>query len=174
LTRKTDDLFPAFWKVAKSGNSAAESGHGREGGNILPSIAVHQVWTAAIDIDANAHGHRDDCHSSGDRGPTFHRREKRSATSVVFEESTYTPAVNPPNAEEVLVEAGKRKVLRGCIEGLPDAFREVLVLRELEEMSYRQIADVTGLPAGTVMSRLSRARKRLEECARARKMESYK
>jgi RNA polymerase sigma-70 factor, ECF subfamily len=105
---------------------------------------------------------------------TFHRREKRSATSVVFEESTYTPAVNPPNAEEVLVEAGKRKVLRGCIESLPDAFREVLVLRELEEMSYRQIADVTGLPAGTVMSRLSRARKRLEECARVREMESYK
>jgi RNA polymerase sigma-70 factor (ECF subfamily) len=82
--------------------------------------------------------------------------------------------MNPPNAEEALVEAGKRKVLRECIEGLPDAFREVLVLRELEEMSYRQIADVTGLPPGTVMSRLSRARKRLEECARAREMESYK
>jgi RNA polymerase sigma-70 factor (ECF subfamily) len=95
-------------------------------------------------------------------------------TSVVFEESTYSPDVNPPNAEELLVEAGKRKVLRGCIAGLPDAFREVLVLRELEEMSYRQIADVTGLPAGTVMSRLSRARKRLGECARAREMESYK
>jgi RNA polymerase sigma-70 factor (ECF subfamily) len=82
--------------------------------------------------------------------------------------------VNPPNAEEVLVEADMRKVLRGCIEALPDAFREVLVLRELEEMSYRQIADVTGLPAGTVMSRLSRARKRVEECARAHEMESYK
>jgi RNA polymerase sigma-70 factor (ECF subfamily) len=105
---------------------------------------------------------------------TFHRREKRSATSVAFEESIHTPAVNLPNAEEALVEANNRKMLRGCIDGLPEAFREVLVMRELEEMSYRQIADVTGLPVGTVMSRLSRARKRLEECAKARAMESYK
>jgi RNA polymerase sigma-70 factor (ECF subfamily) len=57
-------------------------------------------------------------------------------------------------------------ILRTCIETLPDEFREVLVLRELEEMSYREIAQVTSLAIGTVMSRLSRARKRLEECAR--------
>jgi RNA polymerase sigma-70 factor (ECF subfamily) len=46
-------------------------------------------------------------------------------------------------------------------------------MRELEEMSYRQIADTTGLAAGTVMSRLSRARKRLEDCA-GRKQEASK
>jgi RNA polymerase sigma-70 factor (ECF subfamily) len=98
---------------------------------------------------------------------TLHRREKRNV-SVVFDEATHTPSVNPPNAEESLVEADKRTFLQNCIEGLPEAFREVLVMRELEEMSYRQIADVAGLPPGTVMSRLSRARKRLEECAKAR------
>ena len=82
--------------------------------------------------------------------------------------------MNPPNAEQALVEAGKKTILKNCIEGLPQTFREVLVMRELEEMSYRQIADVAGLPAGTVMSRLSRARKRLEECAKGRDMESDK
>lgn len=105
---------------------------------------------------------------------TFHRREKRNATSVVFDEAAHTSSVNTPSAEDALVEASNRSTLRNCIECLPEAFREVLVMRELEEMSYRQIADVTGLPVGTVMSRLSRARKRLEECAKARNMESGK
>ena len=97
---------------------------------------------------------------------TFHRREKRNL-SVAFDEAAHTPSVSLPNAEESLVEADNRTILRNCIEGLPEVFREVLVMRELEEMSYQQIADVAGLPAGTVMSRLSRARKRLEECAKA-------
>jgi len=105
---------------------------------------------------------------------TFHRREKRNAASVVFDEAAHTPPVNLPNAEQALVNAGKRTILQNCIEGLPEAFREVLVMRELEEMSYRQISDVSGLPAGTVMSRLSRARKRLEECAKGRDVESDK
>ena len=99
---------------------------------------------------------------------TLHRREKRNATSIVFDEAAYTPAVSPPNPEEALVNAGNQTILQNCIEGLPPEFREVLVMRELEEMSYRQIADVAGLPPGTVMSRLSRARKRLEECAKVR------
>jgi len=99
---------------------------------------------------------------------TFHRREKRNVTSVVFDEAAHTPSVNPPDAEEALVVASKKTILKDCIEGLPDAFRGILVMRELEEMSYRQISDVSGLPPGTVMSRLSRARKRLEECAKAR------
>ena len=55
---------------------------------------------------------------------------------------------------------------------LPLDFREVLIMRELEEMTYQEIADVTGLALGTVMSRLSRARKRLEECAGKRAMET--
>jgi RNA polymerase sigma-70 factor (ECF subfamily) len=44
-------------------------------------------------------------------------------------------------------------------------FRDVIVMRELEEMSYREISEVVAVPVGTVMSRLSRARKRLEDCA---------
>jgi len=44
---------------------------------------------------------------------------------------------------------------------LPTAYREILLLREVEELSYREIADITGTPVGTVMSRLSRAREAL-------------
>jgi RNA polymerase sigma-70 factor (ECF subfamily) len=99
---------------------------------------------------------------------TFLRREKRNVTSIAFDEAAHTPTVHPPNPEEALVNASKQTILKDCIEGLPQEFREVLVMRELEEMSYRQIAEVAGVPPGTVMSRLSRARKRLEECAKAR------
>lgn len=53
--------------------------------------------------------------------------------------------------------------VRAMIRRLPEPFRETLVLRELEELSYKQIAEVTGVPVGTVMSRLARARQMLTE-----------
>ena len=105
---------------------------------------------------------RNTCH-------TWRRREKRDVTKVLFDEADHTPDLDAPDAEERLVEATKMNTLRHCIETLPVEFREVLVMRELEEMSYQQVAEVANLPVGTVMSRLSRARKRLEECAGRRK-----
>jgi len=54
--------------------------------------------------------------------------------------------------------------LEQAIEELPAEFREVLVLRELEGMSYKEISDISDIPIGTVMSRLARARKRLQQC----------
>jgi RNA polymerase sigma-70 factor (ECF subfamily) len=53
--------------------------------------------------------------------------------------------------------------VRKALDELPAEFREVVVLRELERLSYQEIAEVSGVPVGTVMSRLSRARKRLEK-----------
>jgi RNA polymerase sigma-70 factor (ECF subfamily) len=53
--------------------------------------------------------------------------------------------------------------VRAMIQRLPEPFRETLVLRELEELSYKEIAEVTGVPVGTVMSRLARARRMLTE-----------
>jgi len=50
------------------------------------------------------------------------------------------------------------KTIRDLVAALPAAFREVIVLREIEDLSYREIADVVGVPVGTVMSRLARAR----------------
>jgi len=48
--------------------------------------------------------------------------------------------------------------MQRLITQLPDAFREAIVLREINDLSYREIADITGAPVGTVMSRLARAR----------------
>ena len=61
------------------------------------------------------------------------------------------------------VAKAKQAEVRKAIEKLPDAYREVIVLREFEELSYEQIAQVLDCPSGTVMSRLSRARERLRE-----------
>jgi RNA polymerase sigma-70 factor (ECF subfamily) len=63
--------------------------------------------------------------------------------------------------EAALLRSGDVATVRGAIEALPEPFRETLVLRELEELSYRQIAEVTAAPIGTVMSRLARARQML-------------
>ena len=58
-------------------------------------------------------------------------------------------------------------VLRAALEALPLEFREALVLRELEGFSYKEIAEVADVPVGTVMSRLARARRQLQNiCAR--------
>ena len=62
------------------------------------------------------------------------------------------------SAEDLLVREAGVKELRQAIDALPQPFKETLVLRELQEMNYRQIAEITGAPIGTVMSRLARAR----------------
>lgn len=72
-------------------------------------------------------------------------------------------AADEPSAEERLVGAAERDYVLRALAELPPAYREVLVLREIEELSYREIADVTGAPIGTVMSRLSRARGELRK-----------
>jgi RNA polymerase sigma-70 factor (ECF subfamily) len=80
-----------------------------------------------------------------------------------FDENFFPPDSRAPNPEEVVLQSDSDTLVRKALEKLPPNFREVLVLRELEGMSYREIADITGLPAGTVMSSLSRARGRLRE-----------
>ena len=63
-----------------------------------------------------------------------------------------------PDPEAVAMEASQSRKLDEVIALLPNEFREVLVLREMEDMSYRKIAEITGAPIGTVMSRLARGR----------------
>lgn len=103
---------------------------------------------------------------------TWQHRQNRDADAVPFDEVAHSTIQDAGALERDLADRQKMRVLRNCIEMLPLDFREVLVMRELEEMSYREIASVTGLPIGTVMSRLSRARKRLEACAANRIMEA--
>ena len=67
------------------------------------------------------------------------------------------PDPAPTPEEEVFRKVDAARV-RAALETIPEPFREVVVLRELEDLSYAEIAQVTGVPVGTVMSRLSRGR----------------
>ena len=63
-----------------------------------------------------------------------------------------------PSPEDEVIRKAEINRLRGAIEAMPEPFREAVVLRELEDLSYAEIAEVTGVAIGTVMSRLSRGR----------------
>ena len=65
--------------------------------------------------------------------------------------------------EEAAAQVGRLRQLEAQLALLPEEFRSTLMLREMEDLSYRQIAEVTGAPIGTVMSRLARARALLRE-----------
>jgi RNA polymerase sigma-70 factor (ECF subfamily) len=68
---------------------------------------------------------------------------------------------NAKDAHEIFVSNEDSDIVRSAIDGLSVEFREIILLREFEELSYQEIADVLGCPAGTVMSRLGRARAKL-------------
>jgi RNA polymerase sigma-70 factor (ECF subfamily) len=89
-------------------------------------------------------------------------RKNRSPEAVSDLDGTNEPVETAASAEEDLVRRADGARLSRALEELPAEFREVLVLRELEELSYREIAEVAGIPVGTVMSRLARARRRLQ------------
>jgi len=80
-----------------------------------------------------------------------------------FDENLCSPHSRNPNPEEAALRNDRGAVVRKALETLPANFREVLILRELEGLSYKEIAEITGMPAGTVMSSLSRARDRLRQ-----------
>jgi RNA polymerase sigma-70 factor (ECF subfamily) len=71
--------------------------------------------------------------------------------------------VDNDTPESILAQRSEEAMLRTTIESLPEPFRETLVLRELEELSYKEIAQLTNVPIGTVMSRIARARAMLAE-----------
>ena len=75
-------------------------------------------------------------------------------------------AVESGTPETILIERSNSQLLQSAIDELPVQFREVILLCEVEEMSYEEIAETVSVPIGTVMSRLSRARKRLRESLR--------
>jgi RNA polymerase sigma-70 factor (ECF subfamily) len=72
--------------------------------------------------------------------------------------------------EAQLIRGELQEQLAAAVEALPFPFREVIVLREIQELSYQEIAVITGVPIGTVMSRLSRARRRLQRALEAQGM----
>lgn len=93
---------------------------------------------------------------------TWLTRNRQRAPAASFDEGLHDVATDTSNPEIILQQRTDRDAVKLAIEELPIEFREVLILREFEGMSYQQIASVADLPVGTVMSRLARARQRLE------------
>lgn len=94
---------------------------------------------------------------------TWLHQNRAQQHAVEFDEILFGPDLLASNPEHVTLQLGCSNLLRRALEYLPPNFREVLILRELEGMSYKEISAVTGMPAGTVMSSLSRGRDRLRQ-----------
>jgi len=88
---------------------------------------------------------------------TWMARNRRKEMVVIQDEGLQAPD-ETPSAEADLIARADAVALERAIDGLPLAFRETLVMREFSELSYREISEATGVPVGTVMSRLARAR----------------
>ena len=88
----------------------------------------------------------------------------RARLTVPLElEDQETVAVTWETPESLVVASGTRQTIQDALERLPLSYREVILLCEVEEMKYQQISEILAVPIGTVMSRLSRARKILRE-----------
>jgi RNA polymerase sigma factor (sigma-70 family) len=141
LTRDEHDaqdvVQDAYLRALKyfGGFRGAESGEGR-------------AWLLAI-VRNTAH--------------TWRRRWRSEGSIAEFDEQLHSEAVADDHPEAALLRDAARESLHAVLDRLPPEFREVIVLRELEGLSYKEIGEVTGVPLGTVMSRLSRARRRLQD-----------
>jgi RNA polymerase sigma-70 factor (ECF subfamily) len=90
------------------------------------------------------------------------QRRSRGATTP-FDEEVHAAGSDAADPEGQLLRQDRVQAVRRAVEELPPDLREVVVLRELEGLSYKEIAAIAEIPLGTVMSRLSRARERLRE-----------
>jgi RNA polymerase sigma-70 factor (ECF subfamily) len=91
------------------------------------------------------------------------KRDRGQEPQTSFDEQVHGHDPAAPDPEAALLSKVSGEALRQALEALPEEFREAIVLRELDGLSYKEIADVTGVPIGTVMSRLARARGRLQQ-----------
>jgi RNA polymerase sigma-70 factor, ECF subfamily len=90
------------------------------------------------------------------------RRKGVRERTASFDEELHNNCSAAADPEASLLQKERAGLLRQALAELPVELREVLVLRELDDLSYREIASIAGVPLGTVMSRLSRARRRLQ------------
>ncbi|MDR7095624.1 sigma-70 family RNA polymerase sigma factor [Hydrogenophaga laconesensis] len=116
------------------------------------ACAKWRLWTAGTDLRAWLFTLMHNLYASGLR--QAQRREGRGV--VVYPDDVVAELVAPDSAQDLVLD------LQRCLLRLPEEQRVVLLLVSLEDMSYEQVARITGCPIGTVMSRLSRARTRLQ------------
>ena len=102
---------------------------------------------------------------------TWLERNRNGSTMIALEEQVEDPIEPSPDPEELLLISIDREHVTRALEQLPLEFREVIVLRELEGFSYKEIATTIGIPLGTVMSRLSRGREWLRRLLSSPKKE---
>jgi RNA polymerase sigma factor (sigma-70 family) len=127
------------------------------------ATALFQSWSFSVDRDGTRTGW-------GIQYAFFAAGGNRShATRVLL----LRAATNPPDGDALIamtpdpeiesIRQDEERTLERLVAGLPEIYREVLILREVEDMDYRAIATVINVPLGTVMSRLARARAMLKE-----------
>jgi RNA polymerase sigma-70 factor (ECF subfamily) len=95
---------------------------------------------------------------------TWYQEQQKQRQETVFDEDVHdfsAAGTADGNPELLLMQKDCERQLQQALHALPLEFREVMVMRELEELSYKQIAAIVGIPIGTVMSRLGRGRKLL-------------
>jgi RNA polymerase sigma-70 factor (ECF subfamily) len=94
---------------------------------------------------------------------TWLRRARPSDLAVPFDDELHDDHTKASNPETQALRKASGQSIQQALEDLPVGLRETIVLREIEGLSYAEIADVAAIPIGTVMSRLSRARRRLQQ-----------
>ena len=101
------------------------------------------------------------------RNTAFRWLQKNRAQQFAteFNEAIHSEECEGPNPENLLLQGADTQLLEQAMNVLPDRLREVLLLREQEGLSYKEIAEVAGVPIGTVMSTLFRARERFRHAA---------
>ncbi|MDQ6741114.1 MAG: sigma-70 family RNA polymerase sigma factor [Actinomycetota bacterium] len=100
----------------------------------------------------------------------LHQKQAQELT-IPFDDDLHNVASADLGPETLLLQSADTATLKAALLELPVAFREVMILRELEDLSYKEIATVVGVPLGTVMSRLARGRGRLQASLAARRSE---
>ena len=93
------------------------------------------------------------------------QKNRAQHLATEFNEAIHSEGCEALNPETLLLQGENTRLLEQAMDHLPDRLREVLILRELEGLSYKEIADVVGVPMGTVMSTLFRARERFRHAA---------
>jgi RNA polymerase sigma-70 factor (ECF subfamily) len=96
------------------------------------------------------------------------KNREHDSTTIAFDEKLHSTECETGDPEALLLRQADREILRQALAELPVEFREVIVLREFEQLTYKEIAAVAEIPVGTVMSRLARGRQQLQQCLAAR------
>ena len=94
---------------------------------------------------------------------TWLEQKRARGTATPFDEEIHGGGSDAMDPERQLLRKDQKQSVRRAMEELPPELREVVVLREMEGLSYKEIAAIAGIPQGTVMSRLARARERLRQ-----------